>query len=600
MVNKILVLIFFAATFLCLVYFSMHGFDVTDEGSYLLSSRHPEDVLLSVSAYQHLFAPLFKAIGYQMIVWRWFCVAGIGLSGIYLGRETAGLLRKFDPEDNSFLSPWVCMAFTGLGALLFFSRGGLFTPSYNSLMAMAINISAAIFIKYFRLMLEVTFEKRKALLLLLLQGFIIGLSLFVKIPCGLSLLFFWLIIVLFLNPEKANVFVPFVALLSGLGLNILWYFLLIQNYHGWISMFLNALHTLSLEGHDPHGLWVMYLNDIKSNFYAIGSKFLPIIALVLGITVLEEILRPRTQRFLKIVSYLFVALLLLILIEFILNGYHIGGGNAIFSIFQVYLFWMALCLSAICVISLIRIFKHQEGLFGHQAKTKALILIGLIAFPFLGTVGTNNPLTVNIMMNLAPWFACFLVIFRCVLKGNAWGRWSMFIVLIISFFASSQIISASVLSPYRLNAGILKQNVMVSLGDPVSQVFLDQDTAAFFVKMKSIASSCAFKPGEDILAFSDMPGIVYALGGRSAGTSWWYSFPYSGVSSKQCRIYTNYILQLIPIDRVQKAYILEKVSKLTVRPDLKNRGVDFPQGYYFCGEARWPLDHEVIQLWKPK
>ena len=112
--------------------------------------------------------------------------------------------------------------------------------------------------------------------------------------------------------------------------------------------------------------------------------------------------------------------------------------------------------------------------------------------------------------------------------------------------------------------------------------------------------TCGLRPGDDMMAFSDMPGLVYALGARPPGTAWWYSYPYSGLSSNKCRANSDYILHLIPAFRVKRAYILKKVSPWTIIPDMTAKGVDFPKNYQLCGQAAWPLDHEIVQLWKPK
>ena len=154
--------------------------------------------------------------------------------------------------------------------------------------------------------------------------------------------------------------------------------------------------------------------------------------------------------FIKNANIIFLSSLLLIILVFVLNGYFLLSGPGIFFVFQFYFFWILLALG------LVMLFPMDKKI--------AAMLIGLVFFPLVGTVGTNNGLFVNIMMNLAPWFACFILIFLSF--SGLIERWAGFILFIISLFASSQIISSAVLTPYRLHTGILWQNTPVRLGEP--------------------------------------------------------------------------------------------------------------------------------------
>ena len=178
-----------------------------------------------MSSFHYLIGALFKMLGFRVIVLRWLCVFCIGASAVALGSKVAGVLRLFRKEENPFFIQAVCMAFTGLGALLYFSRGGLYTPSYNTLIAIAVNLSAFLFLEYCRLIFIQSKGLQKIPLLLLFQGLLIGICLLVKAPTGMLLLLFWFFVLLFLKPGGANIFTMLFAVIAGMALNFLIYFL---------------------------------------------------------------------------------------------------------------------------------------------------------------------------------------------------------------------------------------------------------------------------------------------------------------------------------------------------------------------------------------
>jgi hypothetical protein len=376
------------------------------------------------------------------------------------------------------------------------------------------------------------------------------------------------------------------ALMAGMLLNFLVYFLFIQHFHEWSSTYSQGLQELRSAGHDPHELLWRYFHDIRFHFLYLLNNFSLFIFLFLGGLKAEHYFHREEVSFIRYSNIVFLLFLLLVFFVFSFNGYLFISGTSIFAIFQFYFFWILL------IIGLLMLFPLDRKIM--------TMFLGLFFLPWIGTIGTNNLLSVNIMMNLAPWFACFLLVFLSSSSSFLIEKWKGFLFLIISLFASSQIISSAILTPYRLHTGILWQNTPVSLGEPADTFLLDRDTADFFIRMKNLAMTCGLRPGDDMMAFSDMPGIVYALGARPPGATWWYSYPYSGVPTKECKVYSDHMFIRIPANRAQKAFILRKISPFTVIPDMEAKGIDFPKNYQLCGEIRWPLDHEKVQLWKPK
>lgn len=266
-----------------------------------------------------------------------------------------------------------------------------------------------------------------------------------------------------------------------------------------------------------------------------------------------------------------------------------GGYLFVHVLMQFYLAWFfllifTLILSAYYNKELIQpIIKNNKFHF-------SILAILLLSLPFISAIGTNNPIMQNTIMCMVSWFALLEVLFALLayLQNNQGIYWVG--TLIIAFFAGSQIISAS-LSPYRLNTDIFKQNISTTIGVPATNVQLDLATSNFFKAVQKIAISHGFKPGDDILAFTDMPGIVFALGGKSPVIAGFTSTPNAVNVDTQ-------LMELIAPTRLKQAFILEN-GRLGF-PQLSKFNIKFPQDYKLCGEVMWPLTKEWVRLWQPK
>ena len=89
--------------------------------------------------------------------------------------------------------------------------------------------------------------------------------------------------------------------------------------------------------------------------------------------------------------------------------------------------------------------------------------------------------------------------------------------------AAIQIVGGTINVPYGLNASLLRQTVATEIGSPSSRVSVDPDMHALVVDLRRLANECGFRDDDDLLALYNMPGIVYALGGRSPGIPWYTS-----------------------------------------------------------------------------
>jgi hypothetical protein len=169
-------------------------------------------------------------------------------------------------------------------------------------------------------------------------------------------------------------------------------------------------------------------------------------------------------------------------------------------------------------------------------------------------------------------------------------------ILTIAAFASSQILFGCLNNPYRLNSGVLHQSMKTEIGYPASNLLLDTRANRFITELRRLATIHGFKPGDDMLAFYNMPGAVFCLGGRSPGYPWFFG------GYKGSKHFAEKALSRIPRDRLRKAFVLQNGIKTFEMPDLSRFGINFPFDYDLFGRLSAPNGNseEQILLWKPK
>ena len=376
--TAILVLLLFLGTFSTLVFFSDRGLDITDEGLYLTASQHPDDNLIWPSSCYYLNGIVFKALHYNVILLRISGLVLLTASALFLGFMTSKVLTTIiitmpRPELNI-----LCMSFTGLGSLLYYSWG-IFTPSYNSLTATFLNIFAGL--------LGAILVSRKRLWVIA-AGLCITLAFLVKIFVGIALL---IILIYWLYQLKLLKYWIDLSLTIAIGLGT--YFILIQSFPAWQQMIERATSITIVDNHHPLQLLGYYLYDFKFLFLNTLSYFSPLATLTC--LLLYERSPKKFQPALLLAALICFAFFIA---NFIHHGHFYDRKAHINFIVQ---FYVALL---ILLTVLLKALKPQAPLI------LITFIVFLLALPFIGCLGTNNSITTEILLYITSWFACFLVL----------------------------------------------------------------------------------------------------------------------------------------------------------------------------------------------
>ncbi len=185
------------------------------------------------------------------------------------------------------------------------------------------------------------------------------------------------------------------------------------------------------------------------------------------------------------------------------------------------------------------------------------------------------------------------------LRGIDWCWRSVWVTrlgtTLLCAVALAQFFHGFVEAPYRSPGGLRAQTEPTLIGVPATTLRLDPATHAFIAAVQVQLISNGFKPGDDIFAFFNLPGVVFAVGGVSPGHPWYFAGDQSSLDADARRI-----AAVSPLRRAQ-AFVITNGNVASFLPQLNQAGVNFPSGYIHCGEPlKNPLTNELVELWRPR
>jgi hypothetical protein len=221
------------------------------------------------------------------------------------------------------------------------------------------------------------------------------------------------------------------------------------------------------------------------------------------------------------------------------------------------------------------------------SRCESLLAAFLAALPLAGAFGTRNTLTINVIHHLGPALALLLLLLLDVARRLGGSSVLVGGGLLAAAFGCAQIIVAGARDPYDMKP-ILTNTVATEVGVPPTVLKLDPERSQLIEGLGELARENGFQPGGDILAFYAIPGLVFALGGRSPGVPW-----FAGDSPLR-RPAAEFVLASIPQERLRKAFVLQNTPFTGSVPDLAKFGMRFPDDYVLCGKVQSTL------LWRPR
>lgn len=574
-----------------LAWASTRGFNLTDEGYYLLASQHPADVLAWANAGHVYTAVLYRLGGGDVIALR---RAGLVLLALGAHVLAGGIGAQLDraspaaPRDRAERA--LGWAFLQVGTLFYYNLR-LMSPSFNLVNAVGLNLATGWLLGG----LASWDGARAAGRAFAAAGAALGLSFFCKFSSGVgglvlatALLACWPAT----SPAARRRAVG--ALLGGFAAWVGLHFAVLQGPAAWWSMeragiaWLQAAApwvgtTTALEGYAV-GAW-----RILTSTTDVFARYL--VAAPLAVAAVAFAVRRRMAPAWSRSVVLAGAVGALAAVSYA-GAYHWRGGYWGNRSITCYLGWM-LVLAATTAASRL---GAAPALGWPRVTVVALVLA---AVPLLGVVGTADEIEIVLPWYLTPWFGCLLVLLHALSRAHDDVVVVPLAVAVIAALTGSQIVARTTQPLWHNSSSVFAQTVSTPVGEPATTLGLAPILSRLVNDVRDAAAACGFEPGDEVLALYNLPGLVYAIGGRSPALPWFLHRPSFRFGDAGTRRATEEVLALVPHGRLAHAFILTDARETSRFPKLEHFGLRFPDDYQRCNEAPFVLGRQRIELWRP-
>lgn len=519
------------------------GFDIGDEGLYMLSLNDPERY--SVLAHGQFFSTILPIDQFTVPLSRTISIVLELIGGLVF---SLGLHRWLSTQLNYRTSFWFVWAIVLTGSFhSLFAR----CVSYNDIIYF-LGLSAAGVLLF-------SFSIRSILPRLLFWVVSFALVTFCtvfKSPVAISLSLLFLVVV-GLSDNKTrlkNFGLGILALLAGGGVTIGLYTLLYSGY-AWADVIIQVKQTADLLNYRPIDLILMYLiYDGIPNIV-----FLGIGAAMFGFT--KHMLNTNTQ--LSALSTFAIAALASIVV-----------GVAAITQFDTLLIpeeriaypylWLLMGIMLMLAYHLIS--------SSSETKNSTWVVLGfLFALPIGMIGGTNGFITETLFTFWIPWFGVVAVGLSLLQEKEISFVKYPIIPLTLGLSMVMLFVETKVLHPFGIpeNEDLFTQDMVF---EGIDGLLLDDKSYQYFTSIQDLVKEHHNSEHPAILAMNYTPGLVYLTNGYSPGAPF-YMF-HEDFNDYNCQNIEN-----ARLDKVRPIIIYRTSTQADVEQCITNAGWGFPDEY---------------------
>ena len=542
------------------------GFELCDEGFYLLMTSSPQEYVSSTS-YHFVLSKLPNLTGSMIVNLRLFQLISQLVSNVVL---VLGFWRLMSSVWFAPTKVQLCtsVAFTALGSFLL---QAIFPPdiSYNGLTYFFIFSSFGLL---FAGGAFVTSKPLTSKWLIAGAGFLCGLVFFIKFSaCILGALgsLFWLV----LNIEKRRhwAFYPL-----GLASSVIVFFCLFQNPLQYKEQVLQTIRLASLAPRfAPSTITHTYLMDIFGTacliWHNLGfSLFVPSLVAVFQVYLIASSKSAR----LKAISLLLTVLSIAVVVFsatpsdwLVATGYQV-----IYAVVFLFL--------SIMIVFLTLKWRAIAAKTFQSNRLAATTLILLLSLPFICSIGTSNPVVMQSITCFSPVFLALFALSLRVIPDFCAGAYRFAYTGGLSLLVFLLFVHGYLYHPYLLHDSLLNQKCDSSNLNNLRGIKLSSQAHQFLTATSSILKEGGFRPGDPVLALYNMPGVVYAVGGTAPSVAWLFSI--AGFE-KYRPIWFHDIRDRVK-DRLFILTSWEPAAK--TRESMQKAGIDFPNQFELLGTTQ--------------
>lgn len=470
-----------------------YGFDLTDEGYYIVHIFGPEKYPAQIKFFGYFYEPFFSMVGRdiaylrQLNVLFTFSVSTL-LFYILINLDDLPQAKK---GLQSISTP---MAFSTASLVL---MGVFTTPSYNSLALQACMVCT----------IGVLLSKYEATKSSIIGWILIGIGgwlLFLAKPSSAAALSL-IVSIYIVASKKLNIYLTSVSISVALLLLYATAVYVDGNLDLFIIRFKTAIEFYSILG-GGHTLAEIARLD---SFDLTNGMLVLIFFFSAYFLFVNYLLNSKRQRMVSVGLLLAIvpaALVIMVSIEII----HPPVPKDRFR---------GLMLFSIPIVTLIFVLSHSRGLRS-CSRQHITLAVFLALMPFVFAFGTNMNYWWYGSYAALFWIMSGLSVCPALLKDKNYEQ-TRALLAIITVGISTVIVLGGFSNPVRQNQPLYRQQSAVEIGESNSPLFLSNSFSKYVNDVKEVASKAGFISGTPILDLSGQsPGIVYAIGGWNISQPW--------------------------------------------------------------------------------
>jgi hypothetical protein len=488
------------------------GFDITDEGYYLLSYRWWNQNPLALTGVQYLYGPVFEWLGYDVVRLRLFRLLTVVVVHLVFGYSFMRWLRGRRPGA----APTKLWELAGMAVIL--AAGGMcyswlpLSPGYNDVILLG---ALALVSCVLGMATAVDRGTKVPFWVLIVAGLVIGAMVLAKWTSVVVIGLIVIAAVIVLAGQGLQAVARGIGLaLAGLGLAALVVQLFVVRLNVAVPGIMTVNRFIAQTSYSPtallHVYWSSGLELLGRTIRDHGLLLLGAVVAVIG-----------RWRWLRVVAWVLVlAGFVLSVRRVVVDGAAVGG-SAHTSQYTVTL------LAAVLVALVTAVTAVVAGRFGltersvlSREKARAWVVLGLlVVLPMVQAFGTNNPLYTIGFNAFAAWAAVMVAVVTGIWATPLAARVTVGLVTVASLIAVASIsFSGLFLHPYR-SVGHAELTAPATL-PPLKGLHLQPSAARNYADLEAELRPYVQPAGRPMLAFDKMAGLVLMLQGKPVGEAW--------------------------------------------------------------------------------
>jgi hypothetical protein len=600
---------FFCASISLIVWGSNKGFDLTDEGFYMLLVSHPDQYPSNWTGFQFLVSSVQHLIHPSILVVRILRLSSILLANVFFAIAFLVWLNscclnksksqiRYQPFLFLLLLSSTLMPYTLLPQ----------APGYNDLAGLSSLLVAACILLAIR-PTDSPYRMISRSAFIGLSAFFLVFATFGKWSSGLALLLLLALVMPLSLPDRSRRgdAMHALAFVGGLlfGLATVHFSLLdLRIFFQWLG---SAISEAAGNDHPPLRIFQSYakelinllLNPLKYGWWGV----------VLTVLLASRTTGFQTKKSLWLDNAIFAGILVNLAYYAVHKDLFLGSNAYMQTSVRVYALIAILLLAFLATHRLM--FRGTSGDMistGSEASHVVecpqdlsrlsgplLLLFFLPLSVAAGTVGSLFSVAVYV-------FACWiglLVILALNIRPFRWGGVLSGALLSITLgLMESQFIHGYLLHPYGLLSPLFQQVERVDDLPIGSELGFDSKTASFLSEITRMYQAAGPAVNQPVIALFDLPGLVYLLGAVSPGTAWYSDAAGAGSVEHIPALGTTSNTNSTQPTNPKPFLFLPEILTTEVQRVLLNR-LAFPEDYQLAGTARSPYNGNLLSLWIP-